>query len=134
MGRRNGVLASVLAVIAVDHARESAKTMMDVVFPRPDGANVTAKRGLVVITHSARDQAAMISLQNNALVVIIVPDARRSAMTTTVVAGNPLRNVLTTVKRSMEFAHILNRLYFCLLLDLCHGKLGYGSWYYLSIL
>merc|ERR1711884_254093 len=120
--------------IAVDHARESAKTMMGVVFPRPDGANVTAKRGLVVITHSARDQAAMISLQNNALVVIIVPDARRSAMKTAVVAGNPLRNVLTTVKRSMEFVHILNRLYFLYFVGLCYVKLGYGSWYYLSIL
>merc|ERR1711983_217941 len=81
----------------------------------------TAKRGLVVISHSARDQVAMISLQNNALVVIIVPDARRSAMKTAVVAGNPLRNVLTTVKRSMEFAHILNRLYFL-------SFVGFMSW------
>merc|ERR1711862_739075 len=99
-------------------------------FPRQDGANVTAKKGSVVITHSVRDQAAMISLQKNASVVITVLDARRSAMKTTVVAGNPLRSASTTVKRSMESAHTLN---FCpLLLDLCYGKLVTEYLYYLS--
>merc|ERR1711862_431705 len=36
---RNGVLASVLEVIAVDHARESVKIMKGAAFPRQGGAN-----------------------------------------------------------------------------------------------
>merc|ERR1711862_793630 len=115
-------MGNVLEVIAVDHARESVKIMKGAAFPRQDGANVTAKKGSVVITHSAR-AAAMISLQNNASEVITVLDARRSAMITAVVAGNPLRSALSTVKRSMESAHTLNKLFCPLLLDLCNSKL-----------
>merc|ERR1711983_268284 len=89
--KRNGVLASVLVVVAVDRAKESAQ------------------KGLAIM--QSVKAAMMMVKRKHALVVIIVLDARRNAMTTRVVAGNPLRNVLITVKRSMEFAHILDELF-----------------------
>merc|ERR1712214_113459 len=96
---------SVPVVQAVEIVRESAQGGMDVASQKLDGANVTAKKGLVrILEHFAQKTVMMmvtISLQKFALAVIIALDASKRWWTKKVVRGNPSTKVWFTAKRSM---------------------------------
>merc|ERR1712176_96266 len=103
--KRSGVHVSVPVVQAVEIVRESAQGRMDVASQKLDGANVTAKKGLVrILEHFAQKTVMMmvtISLQKFALAVIIALDASKRWWTKKAVVGNQLQKVWYTVKRSM---------------------------------
>merc|ERR1712241_1588464 len=99
--KKNGVHVSVPVVQAVEIVRESAQGRMDVASRKLDGANVTAKKGLVRILEHFAQKTVMISLQKFALAVIIALDASKRWWIKKAVVGNPLQKVWYTVKRSM---------------------------------
>merc|ERR1711884_894317 len=100
-------MGSVPVVQAVEIVRESAQGRMDVASRKLDGANVTAKKGLVrILEHFAQKTVMMmISLQKFALAVIIALDARKRWWSKKAVVGNPFQKVWNTVKRSMASVH-----------------------------
>merc|ERR1711902_149546 len=102
-------MGNVLVVQAVEIVRESAQGRMDVASQKLDGANVTAKKGLVrILEHFAQKTVMMmgtISLQKFALAVIIALDASKRWWTKKAVVGNPFQKVWYTVKRSMASVH-----------------------------
>merc|ERR1712095_27023 len=103
-------MGNVLVVQAVEIVRESAQGRMDVASQKLDGANVTAKKGLVrILEHFAQKTVMMmvtISLQKFALAVIIALDASKRWWTKKAVIGNPFQKVWNTVKRSMASVHL----------------------------
>merc|ERR1739836_219194 len=100
-----------MGVQAVEIVRESAQGRMDVASRKLDGANVTAKKGLVRIPeHFAQKTVMMmvtISPQKFALAVIIALDARKRWWSKKPVVGNPFQKVWNTVKRSMASVHLI---------------------------
>merc|ERR1712029_36680 len=103
--KKSGVHVNVLVVQAVEIVRESAQGRMDVASQKLDGANVTAKKGLVrILEHSAQKMVMMmvtISLQKFALAVIIALDASKRWWIKKAVAGNLQKKVWYTANRSM---------------------------------
>merc|ERR1711983_650034 len=92
-------------VLLVDHVKESAWKMMDVVSLRLDTASVTVKKGSVLQLHV---KEAMIQLQKYALVVSLVVHVSENVRRMRVVAGNQQDNVKATVKRSGVHVKLLS--------------------------
>merc|ERR1712241_1631754 len=95
--KRNGVIVDAQVVLLVDHVKESALKMMDVVSLRLDTASVTVKKGSVLQLHV---KEAMIQLQKYASVVSLVVHVSENVRRMRVVAGNQQGNVKATAKRS----------------------------------